>query len=154
MTDYEMVGWHHQLNRCAFEQTPGDGEVLGSLEYCHPRDHRLGRDWRRNDSSDRNTASALGLPGHMAAKTPPASVGAAGDVGSIPGSGQSPGERNGNPLQCSCLEKPVDRGAWWATVHGVTENETRLKRSNMSNLTCYSDHTFLYICFKYQNTIV
>ena len=44
----------------------------------------------------------------------------AGDPGLIPGSGRSPGEGNGNPLQCSCLEKPTDRGAWWATVHGVT----------------------------------
>ena len=43
------------------------------------------------------------------------------DSSSIPGSGRSPGERNGNPLQCSCLENPIDRGAWWATVHGVTE---------------------------------
>jgi len=43
----------------------------------------------------------------------------AGDPGLIPGSGRSPGERNGNPLQYSCLENPMDRGAWWATVHGV-----------------------------------
>ena len=43
----------------------------------------------------------------------------AGDLGSIPGSRSSPGERNGNPLQYSCLENPMDRGAWWATVHGV-----------------------------------
>ena len=44
----------------------------------------------------------------------------AGDPGSIPGSGRSPGERNGNPPQYSCLENPMDRGAWGATVHGVT----------------------------------
>ena len=44
----------------------------------------------------------------------------AGDPGSIPGSGRSPGEGNGNPLQYSCLENPMDRGAWQATVHGVT----------------------------------
>ena len=43
----------------------------------------------------------------------------AGDLGSIPGLGRSPGEENGNPLQYSCLENPMDRGAWWATVHGV-----------------------------------
>ena len=41
------------------------------------------------------------------------------DPGSIPGSGRSPGERNGNPLQYYCLAHPTDRGAWWATVHGV-----------------------------------
>ena len=50
----------------------------------------------------------------------PKSVCKAGDLGSIPWSGRSPGEGNGNPLQYSCLENPMDRGAWWATVHGVT----------------------------------
>ena len=46
----------------------------------------------------------------------------AGDAGSIPGSGRFPGEGHSNPLQYSCLENPVDRGAWWATVHGVAES--------------------------------
>ena len=45
---------------------------------------------------------------------------------SIPGSGKSPGEGNGNPLQYSCLENPMDRGTWRATVHRVTESQTRL----------------------------
>ena len=49
-----------------------------------------------------------------------------GDLGSIPGSGRSPGEGNGNPLQYSCLENPMDGGAWWATVHGVAKSRTRL----------------------------
>ena len=48
----------------------------------------------------------------------------AGDLGSIPGSGRSPGEGNGNPLLYSCLENPMDGGAWWATVHGVTKSQT------------------------------
>ena len=48
------------------------------------------------------------------------------DLGSIPGSGRSSGEGNDNPLQYSCLENPVDRGAWWATVHGVIKSRTRL----------------------------
>ena len=48
----------------------------------------------------------------------------AGDLGSIPGAGRSPGERNGNPLQYSCLENSMDRGAWWAIVHGVTKSQT------------------------------
>ena len=47
----------------------------------------------------------------------------AGDLGSIPGSGRSPGEGNGNPLQYSCLENPMDRGAWRATVHGIAESD-------------------------------
>ena len=54
----------------------------------------------------------------------PASAGAAGDVGSIPGSGRSPEEGNDNPLQYSCLENPMDRGAWWAAVHGVAKSQT------------------------------
>ena len=49
-----------------------------------------------------------------------------GDLGSIPGSGRSPGEGNGNPLQYYCLENPMDRGAWEATVHGVAKSRTRL----------------------------
>ena len=50
----------------------------------------------------------------------------AGDLGSIPGLGRSPGEGNGNPLQYSCLENPMDRGAWQATVHGVAKSRTGL----------------------------
>ena len=50
----------------------------------------------------------------------------AGDAGSIPGSGRSPGEGNGNPLQYACLGNPMDRGAWGATVHRVTKSQTRL----------------------------
>ena len=46
-----------------------------------------------------------------------------GDLSSIPGSGRCPGEGNGYPLQYSCLENSMARGAWWATVHGVTESE-------------------------------
>ena len=49
------------------------------------------------------------------------------DMGSIPGSGRSPGGGHGNPLQYSYLENPMDRGAWWVTVHGVTRSQTRLK---------------------------
>ena len=49
-----------------------------------------------------------------------------GDLGSIPGSGRSPGEGNGNPPQYSCLENPTDGGAWWDTVHGVAKSRTQL----------------------------
>ena len=48
-----------------------------------------------------------------------------GDLGSIPGSGRSPEEGNGNPLQYSCLGNPMDKGAWWATVHGVAKESDR-----------------------------
>ena len=50
-----------------------------------------------------------------------------GDLGSIPGQGRSPGEGNGNPLQYSCLENPMDGGAWQATVHGIAKSWTRLR---------------------------
>ena len=56
-------------------------------------------------------------------KNPPANTGAAGDMGSIPGSGRSPGEGNGNPFQYSCLKKPLVRGAWQAIVHWVAESD-------------------------------
>ena len=56
----------------------------------------------------------------------------AGDPGLIPGSGRSPGEGNDNPLQYSCLENSMDRGAWWATVHGVTKRWTRLSNFTSS----------------------
>ena len=55
-----------------------------------------------------------------------ANAGDARDTGSIPGSGRSPGDRNGNPLQYSGLENPVDRGAWQASAHGVAKSQTQL----------------------------
>ena len=51
----------------------------------------------------------------------PANAGDKGDAGSVPGWGRSPGKGNGNPLQCSCPRNPMDRGAWWTIVHGVTK---------------------------------
>ena len=69
----------------------------------------------------------LGLPRCLSSKEPSCNAGAVGDVSSIPGSGKSPGGEHGNPLQYSCLENPMDRVTWWATVHGVTESQTRLK---------------------------
>ena len=63
------------------------------------------------------------FPGGSVVKNPPAN---AGDVGLIPGSGRSPGGGNGNPLQYSCLENPMERGAWRATVYGVAKSQTQL----------------------------
>ena len=59
-------------------------------------------------------------------KNPPANAEDTGDAGLIPGSGRSPGGGNSNPLQCSCLENPIDRGAWWATVHRVAKSQIQL----------------------------
>ena len=67
-----------------------------------------------------------GFPGGTTVENPPANVGDAGDSGLIPRLGRSPGVPNGNPLQYSCLENSMDRGAWMATVHAVAESQTRL----------------------------
>ena len=64
----------------------------------------------------------------LVVKSPSANAGDIRGVGSIPGSGRSPGGGHGNPLQCSCLGNPMDRGAWWITVHNVAKSQTRLKR--------------------------
>ena len=71
--------------------------------------------WDENDFGQAETS------GDSVVKNLPANV---GDKGSVPGSGRSPGERNGNPLQCSYLGNLMDRGAWQATVGGVTESDT------------------------------
>ena len=65
----------------------------------------------------------MDFPGGSVVKNLPAK---AGDADLIPGSGRSPGEGNGNPLQFYCLENPMDRGAWWAIVHGATKSQTWL----------------------------
>ena len=68
----------------------------------------------------------MGFPGNSVVKNLPATAGDTGVVGSIPGSGRSPGGENGNPLQYSYLENPMDREAWQATVQGVTKSQTQL----------------------------
>ena len=64
----------------------------------------------------------------LAVRNPPASAGDIRDLGSIPESGRSLGGGHGNPLQYSCLENPMDRGAWWAIVHRVAQSRTQLKQ--------------------------
>ena len=108
---------------------------------------------------EKNTHSlgiSQGFPGSSVVKNLPAN---SGDPGSIPGLGRSPGEGNGNPLQYSCLGNPMDRGAWWATVHGVTkESDTGKNQSTHRFLICIS---FLFIlefelnqCFRTFTNIV
>jgi len=71
----------------------------------------------------------VGFPGSLDCKASAYNV---GDPDSIPGLGRCPGEGNGNPLQYSCLENSMDRGVWWALVHGVAKSQTRL--SDFSSL--------------------
>ena len=66
------------------------------------------------------------LHNHLGTKSLPANAEDARDVGSSPDPERSPGERNGSPLQYCCLGNPMDRGAWWATVHGVAKSQTGL----------------------------
>ena len=65
----------------------------------------------------------FGFPSGLVGKESACNAGDKGDVGSVPGSGRSPGEGNGNTLQYSGLENPMDRGAWGATVHGIAESD-------------------------------
>ena len=67
----------------------------------------------------------------LVVKNSPAKAGDIRNVSLIPGLGTFPGKGNGNPLQYSCLENPMDRGAWWATVHGTAKSRTRLKWLSM-----------------------
>ena len=79
-----------------------------------------------------------GFLGGSVAKNSPTNVGVTGDSGSIPGSGRFPGGRNGNLLHYSCLENPMDRGAWWVTVLGVAKSCTQL-----SNWAISSQHRII-----------
>ena len=98
------------------------GNSVGKESTCNAGDPVLflgGEDpWRRNRLP---TPVFLGFPGASDGKEPACN---AGDLGLIPGLGRSPREGNGYPLQNSGLENSMDRGGWWAMVHGVTENQT------------------------------
>ena len=110
----------------------------------------------------------VSFPGGSEVKAPACN---AGDLGLIPGSGRSPGEGNGNPLQYSCLENPMDRGAWWAIVHRVTKSRTRLSdftftlfrnyfgtsyyfASSNSSLTSYFSHSPCWLTSNPPNVLV
>ena len=80
------------------------------------------QDLDKNKNNDNK--KIIGFPGGSGIKNLPANAGDIGDVNMISGLGRSPGGENGNPLQCSCLENPKERGAWRATVHWVAESQT------------------------------
>ena len=66
----------------------------------------------------------MGFPGGTVVKNPPTNAGDTGDADSTPGLEKNPGRANGDSLQYSCLENSMDRGGWWATVHGVAKSQT------------------------------
>ena len=92
------------------------------------------------------------IPGGTEVKNLQAIAGDIRDTGLVPGSGRSPGEGNGNPLQYSGLENPVNRGAWWATFHRVLKHQTRLKQlSTHTQVSTQKFNVFLkfYFLLKY-----
>ena len=83
---------------------------------------------KQSENKMQNIILINGSPHSSAGKESACNV---GDMGSIPRSGRSPGEGHGNPLQYSCLENPMGRGAWQATVHGAAKSQTRLKQLSL-----------------------
>ena len=84
--------------------------------------HEVAQRWTRLKQLSSTSTMYQRFPGGLVVKNSPANAGDTGDVDSVPGLGGSPGAGNGSPLQDSCLENPMDRGAWWATVNGVTKS--------------------------------
>ena len=107
-----------------------------------------------------NVFAPRGFPGGLVVKNPPANTGELRDTGLIPGLGRSPGGRHGNPLQHSCLENPMDRGAWRAAVHRVAKSRTRLKRLSGCRRARTRAHTHTHtlhaikdhVCFVYHSS--
>ena len=123
-THLRLLAW-----RIPWTEKPGRLQSMGSQEswlnkaQTQPGIVQLWHDWVANS----NSLSSQQAP---VVKSLPASAGDIRDLGSIPGSGGYPGEGNDDPLQYSCLENPMDRAAWWATVHGVAKSQIRLKQLN------------------------
>ena len=92
----------------------------------------------------------------LVVENPPADGREVKDSGSVPGSGKCPGGEHGNPLQYSCLENPVDRGAWWLMVHRVTKSWTQLKRISTHTYHIFFIYSFVsgYLSYFYVLDIV
>ena len=86
-----------------------------------------------------------GFPSDSVVKNPPANAGIAGDTGSIPRSGRPPGGGNGNQFQYFCLGNPMDRGTWWAAVHGVTKELDMTERLSTITVQAYKNRRQLRI---------
>ena len=122
---------------------PGESQgrgVPGGLPSM--RSHRVGHDW--SDLAAAAAASVLASQVALVVKNRPANAGDGRALGSIPGLGSFPGGGHGNPLWYSCLENPMDRGAWWARVHGVSQSRTRLKEVSITQYVCWYIRRTLY----------
>ena len=130
MTEDEMAGWNHRLDGHEFEWIPGVGDGQRGLVWCHS--------WGRKEpemTEQLNWTELKYVKGVsqvvLVIKNLHAHAGDTRDMSLTPGSGRSPGEEHGNPLQYPCLENPMDRGAWRATIHWVAKNWTWLKWFSM-----------------------
>ena len=110
---------------------PGKSHGRRSLVGYSPWGRRVGHDWATERLHFHYHFQCF--PSGSKVKNPPANARDIRDAGWIPASGRCPGRRNDNPLWYSCLENPMDRGAWWAAVHRVTESQTWLKRLSGSH---------------------
>ena len=138
-TEDETAGWHHWLHGRESEWTLGVCDGQGGLVCCNS--------WGRKelDMTERlNWTELMGFPGGIVVKNLPANEGDIRALSSIPGSERSPKGGHGNLHQYSCLENPMDRGAWWATVHGIAKSWTQLKPLSTQSL-CISSKFCLQI---------
>ena len=122
-TEDEMAGWHHWLDGHESEWTPGVRDGQGCLACCDSWGHKESDTTEQLIWSDLNI---IGLPWWLSSKESACDT---GDMGLTPGSGRYLGGGHGNLLQCSCLENPIDRGAWWPIVqakHDWAQHEPKL----------------------------
>ena len=112
--------------KCA--HTSGGGDLAGdrNLQRAQQESEQTVQSTKRGEALVSSYTSDPGFPGSLVGKNPPARAGNVRDAGSISGLGRSSEGGHGNPLQYSCLENPMDIGAWRATVHGVTKSRTQL----------------------------
>ena len=100
---------------------------MGGQVWVIAKRYRVSLEGDKNVLKLGNSDVWVGLPQWLSGKESACNAGDSGDMGLIPESGRSPGGRNGDSLQYSCRENPMDRGAWRTTVHEVTKNQTRLR---------------------------
>ena len=136
-----MVGWHHQLNGHEFEPALGVGDGQGSLACCNP--------WgcKESDTTERLNRTDIYIYIYMCSPSgSPVNISTCQRSILIPAVGRSPGKVNGNPLPYSCLENPMDRGAWQTSQRGHKESVTT-QEQNSSNKYIHIYILYVYIFF-------